>query len=174
MEKHDFKLIIGLGNPGDRYSNTYHNIGSRVVTIMVGNKGFTRPFSVFKGKPFEYIKRGPITYIRPLTFMNESGKAVYAALKYFGGTPDDILIVHDDSDIGVGSYKFSRAGGSAGHNGIKSIIEHLKTENFWRLRMGIRGGHTEKAGDFVLRKISPEDEIKLNKTILEIQTAYEE
>jgi PTH1 family peptidyl-tRNA hydrolase len=174
MEKHDFKLIIGLGNPGNRYNNTYHNIGSRAMAIMAGNEDFTRPFSVFKGKPFEYIKRGPTIFIKPLTFMNESGKAVAAALKYFGAAPENILVIHDDSDINAGSYKLSQSGGSAGHNGIKSIIEYLKTENFGRLKIGVRGTHVEKAGDFVLQKISPEDEIKLNKVLLEVQTTYKE
>jgi peptidyl-tRNA hydrolase, PTH1 family len=174
MERQDFKLIVGLGNPGKRYNDTYHNIGVRAVTTIAGDKAFTKPFSVFKGKPFEYMKIGSRAYIKPLTFMNESGKAVYASLKYFGVTPDEVLVIHDDSDIEAGHYKLSRGGGSAGHNGIKSVIQYLGTEDFWRLRIGVRGEHAEKAGDFVLQKISPEDEKRLNNALLEIKTAYEE
>jgi PTH1 family peptidyl-tRNA hydrolase len=171
MQKHDFKLIIGLGNPGKRYSDTYHNIGIQAVTVMAGDRAFSRPFSVLRGKPFEYMRDGSQTYVKPLTFMNESGKAVLSAIKYFKITPEEILIIHDDSDIEAGSYKLSEGGGSAGHNGIKSIIEYLKTERFWRLRIGVRGSHTEKAGDFVLQKISPEDKERLDRVILEVRTA---
>jgi PTH1 family peptidyl-tRNA hydrolase len=174
MERQDFKLIVGLGNPGPRYSDTYHNIGNEALLRIAGNEEFKRPFSVFRGKPFQYLKSGLKTYIRPLTFMNESGKAVYAAAKHFKVSPEDILVIHDDSDIEAGSYKLSLGGGSAGHNGIKSIIQYLGTEDFWRLRIGVRGIHTEKAGDFILQKISREDRQKIDKALFEIKVGYNE
>ncbi len=93
--------------------------------------------------------------------MNESGKAVKEAMKYFKIKPEEILIVHDDSDIELGKYKISFGRGSAGHNGVQSIINNLKTKNFWRLRIGVRPTTNNrrpttqiKAGDFVLKKIS--------------------
>jgi len=106
--------------------------------------------------------------------MNESGRVVSSAMKHFNVKSEEILIIHDDSDIETGSYKLSYGAGSAGHNGIKSIIECLGTEGFWRLRIGIRGMHVEKAGDFVLQKISPRDKEKLEEALSKIQTSYSE
>ncbi|MFA4999588.1 MAG: aminoacyl-tRNA hydrolase [Parcubacteria group bacterium] len=174
MEKNNFKLIVGLGNPGNRYKGTYHNIGMAVLERIAGKERFKKPFSVWKGKPFIYLKGGNRVYVKPLLFMNESGRVVSSAMKHFNVKSEEILIIHDDSDIETGSYKLSYGAGSAGHNGIKSIIECLGTEGFWRLRIGIRGMHVEKAGDFVLQKISPRDKEKLEEALSKIQTSYSE
>jgi len=174
MDEKDFKLVVGLGNPGKKYEGTCHNIGSEALREMAGSEGFKKPFSVFKGKPFEYLKTEGRIYVKPATFMNESGRAVVSAMKHFGVGADEILVMHDDSDIEAGAYKLSRDRGSAGHNGIKSIIQHLGTEDFWRLRIGVRGTHTEKAGDFVLQKISPTDREKIREALLKIQAEYSE
>jgi PTH1 family peptidyl-tRNA hydrolase len=174
MEKKSFKIVVGLGNPGKRYAGTYHNIGEEALRMIAGGNGFKRPFSVWKGKPFEYLKGEQRTYIRPLTYMNESGKAVLSALKHFGVKPEEMLVIHDDSDIESGESKLSYGRGSAGHNGIKSIMDYLGTDDFWRLRIGVRGTHAEKAGDFVLKKISPEDKEKLEKALIGIQADYSE
>lgn len=93
--------------------------------------------------------------------MNESGSAVKNSLKYFKTSPDELLIIHDDSDILIGEYKLSFERGSGGHKGIESIIKHLKTNKFWRIRIGIRppsrsGTPRKKAEEFVLKNISPE------------------
>ncbi|MCK9187166.1 MAG: aminoacyl-tRNA hydrolase [Candidatus Colwellbacteria bacterium] len=174
MEKQNWKLIIGLGNPGSKYKDTYHNIGAEALARLAGKEGFKKPFSIWRGKPFEYAACGEKTFIRPTVFMNESGKAVAAAMKHFGASPEEILVIHDDSDIDAGNYKADIGRGSAGHNGVKSIIEHLGTENFWRLRIGVRGEKKGKAGDFVLKKISPADRDLLNKALSEIEIHYSE
>jgi len=174
MTKHNFKLIAGLGNPGKSYSDTYHNIGKAALHRITGDKKFKKPFSVRKKESFEYIKIENCVYVTPLTYMNEVGKAIYSAAKRFDIQPENILIIHDDSDIALGSYKLSCNRGSAGHNGIKSIIACLGTKNFWRLRIGIRRARNIKANDFVLQKISPEDNEPLEKVLLEIQTSYAE
>ncbi len=174
MTKHSFKLIAGLGNPGKSYNGTYHNIGAEAIYRIIGNKKLAKPFSIWGEKPFKYVKTETCIYITPLTYMNESGQAIYSAIKHFNIKPEDILIMHDDSDIMLGSYKLSRNRGSAGHNGVKSIISCLKTRNFWRLRIGIRRAHAIKANDFVLQKISPQDKESLEKTLLKIQASYAE
>jgi len=174
MIKHNFKLIAGLGNPGNLYKDTYHNIGTKALYKIIGNKKLTKPFSIWRKEPFEYIKTEACVYVIPLTYMNETGKAIRAAAKYFNIKSEDILIIHDDSDIMIGSYKLSRDRGSAGHNGIKSIISYLDTKNFWRLRLDIRKTLSTKASDFVLQKISPQDKESLEKVLLEIQTSYAE
>jgi PTH1 family peptidyl-tRNA hydrolase len=92
--------------------------------------------------------------------MNESGRAVKDAMHTFSAIAKDIIVIHDDSDIALGEFKRAQSGGSAGHNGIKSIIEHLHTEDFARIRVGIRAAneaHRKKAGDFVLSSITPTD-----------------
>jgi PTH1 family peptidyl-tRNA hydrolase len=92
--------------------------------------------------------------------MNESGRAVQDAMRVFGAGAKDIIVIHDDSDIPVGEFKRATGGGSAGHNGIRSIIDHLHTEDFARIRIGIRAAneaHRKKAGDFVLSPITATD-----------------
>jgi len=174
MTKHSFKLIVGLGNPGKSYNDTYHNIGAEAIYRIIGNKKLTKPFSIWKKKLFEYTKTETCAYVIPLTYMNESGQAICSAIKHFNIKPEDILIIHDDSDIMIGSYKLSHNRGSAGHNGIKSIISCLNTKNFWRLRIGTRRARTTKASAFVLQKISPQDKELLEKVLLKIQTSYAE
>ena len=174
MTKHSFKLIAGLGNPGGPYNNTYHNIGAEALCRIIGNKKLKKPFSIWKKDLFEYIKTENCIYIIPLTYMNETGKAIRSAVKRFNIQPEDILIIHDDSDIMIGSYKLSHNRGSAGHNGIKSIISCLDTKNFWRLRIGVRRINAIKAGNFVLQKISLQDKELLEKVLSEIQVSYTE
>jgi len=152
----EIKLLIGLGNPGAQYKNTYHNVGEFFVDELA-KTAFKRE------RHFEYTKVGKLVLIKPLTFMNQSGGAVSAAKKYFNVKPGGILIVHDDSDIPLGSFKLSFARGSAGHRGIESIIKSLRTSKFYRLRIGIRSPREvrrTKANDLVLKKI-PQKEIKI-------------
>ena len=156
----EIKLLIGLGNPGREYKNTYHNVGQIFVDELVGKEvRFKRT------RYFEYVDSKGQILIKNLNFMNQSGGAVVSAKKYFGVKPGEILIIHDDSDIPLGNFKLSFGRGSAGHQGIESIIKTLKTNKFYRLRIGIRptkkkvGLPTEvrqrrtKAGELVLKKI---------------------
>jgi len=151
--KINIKLIIGLGNPGKEYEKTYHNAGFLFIDSLIEKipdyKLQTTNYKLFKSD----------------VYMNESGGFVAKTLKKRGIKPKEILIVHDDSDIEIGKYKISFGRGSAGHNGVESIIKSLKTKNFWRLRIGIRHGLTQnkrgpirkKASEMVLKKISKKD-----------------
>ncbi len=139
MKLQDIKLIIGLGNPGKEYEKTCHNAGFLFIDYLNDKQP---------------IK---IKTLKSNVFMNESGIFIAKILKKTGLKPEEILIVHDDSDIELGKYKISFGRGSAGHNGAESVIKSLKTKNFWRLRIGVRPPEKEsrkKAGDFVLKKIS--------------------
>ena len=112
--------------------------------------------------------------IRPLVFMNESGRAVQDAMHVFGASAKDIVIIHDDSDIPVGEFKRAQGGGSAGHNGINSIIDHLHTEDFARIRIGIREkdeARRKKAGDFVLSPITAADKKTFEEVFKKIAAA---
>lgn len=159
------RLIIGLGNPGKEHETTYHNVGFLFIKNKISpNSEFYPPAGGSNSKNFEYLETNDLIFIKPKTFMNESGKAVLEAIKYFKTKPEKILIVHDDSDIELGKYKISFGRGSAGHNGVQSIIDTLKTKNFWRLRIGI-GQKTKdkkqttriKAENLVLKKIGEQD-----------------
>ncbi len=160
------RLIVGLGNPGGKYDRTYHNVGFSFLGHLTEDA--PSHWQAVKGKNFEYSELGNFILIKPLVFMNDSGKAVKAALKYFSNKtkikPQEILIVHDDSDIELGKYKLSFGRGAAGHRGVESIIKTLGSDQFWRLRIGIRKMNLrKKAGDFVLKKISPVDRRILEK-----------
>lgn len=149
-----YKLLIGLGNPGPDYTKAYHNAGSFFIDLLSDGKKFK------KADGFVYSKTSGVILIKPLSFMNESGLSVKQAMKYFKATPAETLIIHDDSDINIGEYKFTTNRGSAGHNGIKSIMEVCKTSDINRLRLGVRydtPGNRLKAGDFVLKTMSKKD-----------------
>ena len=146
------KLIIGLGNPDPKYANTYHNVGHLFIDYLLK----------IENLKFKIIKSG--------VYMNESGRFVAKMLKKYNVEIEELLIVHDDSDLQLGAYKLQSSHGAAGHHGIESIQAALKTNNFWRLRIGIRPSNEavrQKAEEFVLKKISSE-----NKKILE--TVFEE
>jgi PTH1 family peptidyl-tRNA hydrolase len=166
------RLIIGLGNPGKEYEKTYHNVGILFIENKIPPNS---KFQIPNSKNFEHLKTNILILVKPKTFMNESGKAVKEAIKYFKVKPEELLIVHDDSDIELGKYKISFGRGSAGHKGVQSIIDALGAKNFWRLRIGIGKAESErrqamekKAGEFVLKKITKEDLKILEKVFEEI------
>lgn len=148
----EIKMIIGLGNPGKEYKKTYHNIGFLFLEFMSGLK--ENDFVCFKGKNFDQAEFKNYILIKPNTFMNNSGIGVWEALKFFKLNKDEVIIVHDDSDLKLGTYKIADNSSSAGHHGIDSIIKQFKSKNFKRLRIGIRPNEKAKASDFVLKKIS--------------------
>lgn len=170
------KLIIGLGNSGKEYEKTYHNAGFLMIDYLIKNL----PISNFYPPT-----GGPIPkLLKTNVFMNQSGSFVAKISKKYHIKPDEILIIHDDSDIELGNYKLSFGRGSAGHNGVESIMKTLKTKNFWRLRIGIRPpicvnsnqiriGPLKKAGDFVLKKISKKDLEILEKLFEKIPNEFQ-
>ncbi len=157
------KVIIGLGNPTKQYENTYHNIGKLAINYILKK---IKNYIIFQKNEdlFEYfllkINQRKIYFVLPKTYMNDSGKAIFAILKKFKVKPENILIIQDDSDFYVGNYKYAFNGSSAGHHGIESIFNIIKSKKFWRFRIGIRSNHfsrTIKAEKFVLKKISYQD-----------------
>jgi len=173
----DHTLIIGLGNPDPALENTYHNAGALAVQWIAEHVTDGDPAPKFRAHKhsFEYIKAGTHIFIRPLVFMNESGRAVKDAMSIFDADVKDIIIIHDDSDIAVGEFKRVSGGGSAGHNGIRSIIDHLHTEYFARIRIGIREkdeARRKKAGDFVLSPITPADKEALEEVFKKISESF--
>ena len=133
------KMIIGLGNPGKDYERTRHNIGFMVIDNLSKTWGITvtkKECQALTGKGF--FNHEQILLVKPQTFMNNSGQAVGELIHYYD-TIDDFIVVHDDMDLPVGRIRFKRRGSAGGHNGIKSIISHLNSNEFDRLKIGI--GH---------------------------------
>jgi peptidyl-tRNA hydrolase, PTH1 family len=142
-------LLVGLGNPGKEYEKTRHNAGFMFVDYYFEKYRDEFGFSDWKfskklnaeisvGK----IRKEKIILLKPQTFMNLSGRAVAAAVKYYKVKPEDLLVAHDEIDLPLGNYKISKNSSSAGHNGAQNIIDLLGTKNFTRLRIGI-----DKRGD---------------------------
>ena len=130
------KLVVGLGNPGREYEQTRHNAGFWWVETLAREYGATfKKENKFHG---ELAKLGSVWLLKPLTFMNRSGQAVGSLAKFFQIQPEEILVAHDEMDLPPGGLKI-KTGGAAGSNGVKDIVSHLGTRDFWRLRIGI--GH---------------------------------
>ena len=161
-------IIIGLGNPGNRYKNTRHNIGFLFVDAL--QEAWDFPSFVTNTKFNAEISEGyrdaeKILLVKPLTFMNESGIAVRKILDFYKLQPSDIVVIQDELDLPIGKHKIATDSGSAGHNGIKSIIEHIGTQTFTRLRIGIANTTQDAncligAHDFVLQAFT-EEEIRI-------------
>lgn len=152
------KLIVGLGNPDKKYDNTRHNIGFMVLDNYLGNVKWSRKFN---GLYFETnISGEKVIFLKPQTYMNLSGQAVYEFVNYFAIPNENILIIQDDLDQQFGSYKLKINSGSGGHNGIKSIINSLHTKSFARLKIGISSVKKDEVIDYVLGKFS-HNELKI-------------
>ncbi len=168
------KLIMGIGNSDSKYENTYHNIGFMAIDYLIKKVAIENKWS--KTNFFEYHKNGNLVFAKSLTYMNKSGSAVKSALTYFKLTPEEILIIHDDSDIALGQYKLVFNRGPAGHNGIKSIIGVLKTEKFWRFRVGARKNLIRgqlKASEFILKKVETQNKRILRDVFDELLSYFE-
>jgi PTH1 family peptidyl-tRNA hydrolase len=153
---HQFKAVIGIGNPGDKYADTYHNIGVAFVSALADHLS-AEAFSSPSGKQFAATKMGGVIIAHATTFMNHSGLGVKELCDYYDLSPSDIAIVHDDSDMTVGTYKITSGQRSAGHRGVDSIIQSLGTNTFSRIKIGVRPPKEwfrKKAEKFVLKKIS--------------------
>ncbi len=164
------KLIIGLGNPGERYKNTRHNVGFRAVDFFQKENSF--PNFVFSKKFNADVSEGTINgekviLAKPQTFMNNSGKSVKLFASHYKLSPASLFIIHDDIDLLSGKIKISIDRGTAGHKGVDSIIRNLKTKKFIRFRIGIQPNsnkpkNTEK---FVIQKFNKKEETFLKETV---------
>ncbi len=168
-------LIVGLGNPGEKYEKTRHNVGFKAVEEIV--KIFDFPIftskSIFKAEISKGIYNNKnIVLAKPKTFMNLSGQAVKLLMKSF--KTKDLIVIHDDIDIPLGKIRIADNRGAASHNGVESIINELKTKNFIRLRIGIKPKIKIKALDrFVLQKFSKEETEAVKEVIKKTVEAVE-
>ena len=133
------RLVVGLGNPGTKYEGTRHNIGFMALEQMASREGFSfRQQSKLHGLVAEHgIGESRLRLLMPQTYMNDSGRSIRAALDWFGFTPEQLLVLVDDMDIPLGRLRLRGQGSAGGHNGLRSTIQHLGTQAFPRLRIGI-------------------------------------
>lgn len=136
------KLIVGLGNPGEQYENTRHNLGFEVVDTLL-HKLELSPDSWENSAKLKCLickykgKNEDLVFVKPQTFMNDSGTGVRAVMNFYKVKAEDVVIIHDDIDLKLGQLKVRQGGSSAGHKGVESVIEKLGTDNFIRFRLGI-------------------------------------
>ena len=161
------KLVVGLGNKGREYENTRHNMGFMLVDRYLQYKNITDKFKEkFNAMYIETtINNEKVIFIKPMTYMNNSGIAVRAFVDFYKLNSEDILVISDDLDLDLGKFRLRRNGSSGGHNGLKSIISHLGTDNFKRLRIGISNDKDDVI-NYVLSKFS-------KKELNEIDTMYD-
>jgi PTH1 family peptidyl-tRNA hydrolase len=167
-------LICGLGNPGGEYEHTRHNVGFRVVEMIAEDKS-----AVFKEERHGLVAtikhRGRTVHLlKPMTYMNLSGKAVRYWVQKLNLKPENLLVCIDDLNLHFGTIRMRKKGKDGGHNGLKDINQHLGTENYNRLRVGIGNNfHTGGQVDYVLGKWSPEERAKLPDVIdLSMKAVY--
>lgn len=149
-------VIFGLGNPGNEYANTHHNVGFMFVDVIANSFStefkFEKKFNAFVAS---FIVNNEKHYlVKPATYMNCSGIAVRSFMDYYKISKDEILVVYDDMDLPFSSIRIRKAGSAGGHNGMKSIIAHLNNSEFSRLRIGIGRPKTNDTIDFVLSKFT--------------------
>ena len=161
------KLIIGLGNPGKPYEHTRHNIGFDVIDELANRWNAPLNQSKFNGM-YASVHRpeGKVILLKPLTYMNLSGESVRPLMDYFDIDIEDIIVIYDDLDLETGKLRLRAKGSAGGHNGIKSLIQHLGTQEFNRIRVGVnRPPAGMKVADYVLSKFSKDDQPVVTEAI---------
>jgi PTH1 family peptidyl-tRNA hydrolase len=155
-------LVAGLGNPGREYADTRHNVGFMVADELARRHGASFR-SKFSGEVADLRLDGRVALLKPQTFMNESGRSVGAAVRFFKVPPEALLVVHDEVDLEPGRLQARLGGGLAGHNGLRSVAQHLRTGDFLRLRVGVgrpERGDRRPVADFVLSPFAPDLDVE--------------
>lgn len=155
------KLIVGLGNPTSKYEGTRHNVGFEVIDCLAAKYGVMLDTIKHKGMYGKGVIEGyQVILLKPMTYMNLSGESVMEVANYYKIAPEDIIVIYDDINLDVGRLRIRKKGSAGGHNGIKNIILHLKTEEFPRIRVGVgmKPSRMDLA-DYVLSRFS-EDELQ--------------
>lgn len=170
------KMIVGLGNPGTKYEQTRHNIGFTIIDTLAERLMIDLDKQKFKSMyGFRTIEGERIILCKPLTFMNLSGEAVRPLIDYYKMDVEQLLVIYDDLDLPPGRLRLRQKGGTGGHNGIKSIIQHLGTEDFKRLRVGIgRPDPHESVLNHVLTSFKQDEQQAIQEATIQASEACEE
>jgi len=168
-------LVVGLGNPGDEYARTRHNVGAEVVEILARRHGATLKKGKERARVDQVRIGGSLVALAvPLTYMNDSGLAVAALVRRYGVEPERLVVVQDELDLAVGTFKVKNGGGLAGHNGLRSIKSHLHSDAFLRVRIGVgKPVSKEHGADHVLKKFSKRERTEVDVVLEEAADAVE-
>ena len=164
-------LIVGLGNPGREYARTRHNVGAEAVELLASRRNTNLKLSRSKAIVAEL---GSVVLAVPTVYMNESGEAVGSLARKYAVTPDQIVIVHDELDLEPGVLRVKVGGGLAGHNGLRSINQHIKSQDFVRVRIGIgKPRNKEQGADHVLKRVPLQERQILDEAVARAADALE-
>lgn len=160
-------LLVGLGNPGDKYEHNRHNIGFMAVDAIAQEHGFSGFKKKFQGLVTEGTIVGEkVILLKPQTYMNNSGQSVGETAKFYKIPLERIVVFHDELDLGAGKIRTKKGGGNAGHNGLRSMDSHLNSNDYWRVRLGIgHPGDKAQVHGHVLSDFSKTDSIWLKELI---------
>ena len=168
-------LVVGLGNPGDEYGGARQNLGAEVVELLAERHGGRLRKRKERALVDEITIDGKrVALAVPLTYVNDSGHAVGALVRRFGVTPEQLVVVHDELDLPVAELKVKSGGGLAGHNGLRSIVEHLHTQDFQRVRLGVgKPVAKERGADHVLNRFGKRERAEVDVTVAQAADAVE-
>jgi PTH1 family peptidyl-tRNA hydrolase len=168
-------LVVGLGNPGDEYRGSRHNLGAEVVELLAERHGGRLRKRKERALVDEVTIDGRrVALAVPVTYVNDSGNAVGALLRRFGVDPEQLVVVHDELDLPVAELRVKSGGGLAGHNGLRSIVDHLHTEDFQRVRIGVgKPVSKERGADHVLNRFGKRERAEVDVTVEQAADAVE-
>jgi PTH1 family peptidyl-tRNA hydrolase len=168
-------LVVGLGNPGDEYRGSRHNLGAEVVEVLARRHGGRLRKRKERALVDEVTIDGKrVALAVPLTYVNDSGHAVGALVRRFGVVPEELVVVHDELDLPVAELKVKSGGGLAGHNGLRSIVDHLHTQDFQRVRLGVgKPVSKERGADHVLNRFAKRERAEIDVTVEQAADAVE-
>jgi len=168
-------LVVGLGNPGDEYARSRHNVGAAVIEQLAQRHGATlRPGKERARADEVRIGERRVALAVPFTYMNDSGEAVRPLVRRYGVTPEQLVVVHDELDLAVATLQVKSGGGLAGHNGLRSIVAHLHSDAFQRVRIGVgKPVSKEQGADHVLARFSKRERTEMDVTVEQAADAVE-
>lgn len=160
------KIVVGLGNPGRQYAGTRHNVGFVVVDLLAASPRAGRAQERFQAEVIELVEdAGKVLLVKPMTFMNLSGRSVRQLLDFYQLPAEELLVVCDDINLPLGKLRFRARGSHGGHNGLRNIQEHLGTADYSRLRIGVGAPPEEGAVDYVLGRFRPSERPVIEETV---------
>jgi PTH1 family peptidyl-tRNA hydrolase len=169
-------LVVGLGNPGEEYARTRHNLGAEVVEALAARHGGRLRAAKRERALVDEVRVGEkrLALAVPLTYVNESGMAVAPLMRRFGVAPEQLVVVHDELDLPAAALRLKAGGGLAGHNGLRSIEQHLKTRDFLRVRIGVdKPVSKERGADHVLSRMGKRQREEVDVTVQQAADAVE-
>ena len=170
------RLIVGLGNPGEKHEQTRHNVGFWFVDTLARREGATfKQENKFKGEVAHFSCQGEkIWLLKPQTYMNDSGESLRPFCDFYKIPSEQVFVAHDEIDLPNGEVKIKWAGGHGGHNGLRSIFAHL-SKNIWRLRLGVgHPGHKDQVVNYVLKRVNQHDRDEIENAIIDAMNVIDE